>query len=519
MNSNLLISLGHNSSCILVENHKVVCGYEEERFSRIKSDSSFPKKSIKECIGHMSQELGHIYISHWFEDPHVLPDNKWCDLEYLHDMRDHFRCQISHVDLMTTHHVAHAWSSIAFAQQYESVTGFDVIVADGFGNNREVFSHYKYQDGRLKGLNKITGYRNSLGLLYQYATDYCGMKMNQDEYKFLGYESKISDLTYKKSDLEGFIEYKVESNFPDQSKFEDLEKVRIEHYFIMFDEFMTFLKSDHDEYNTRIFIGHCIQLYIEKFFKLYIKRHKIKKVLLSGGLFYNVKLNNVIMSLVDKISVMPIAGDQGAALGLYMHEHGELDLGNFCWGIRKGYVNTLYPNDQYRIIEDILNNSIINLVKGNMEFGPRALGNTSTLCLPTQENVDRINAANSRNTIMPMAPIMTEEKFNELFGFREISKIIGSHHFMIMTFIYNSTPKTELMGVAHEVPLRGLYSGRAQVIDKDHSLFNIVKECGGVLINTSYNIHGQPIVYDDVSTNNNGFRTYLIKDKVEVING
>jgi predicted NodU family carbamoyl transferase len=62
----LLLTLGHNASCILVRDGDVVCGYEEERLSLVKSDSRFPQLSIRECLKYSMENIEGIYVSHWF---------------------------------------------------------------------------------------------------------------------------------------------------------------------------------------------------------------------------------------------------------------------------------------------------------------------------------------------------------------------------------------------------------------------------------------------------------------------
>ncbi len=91
---------------------------------------------------------------------------------------------------------------------------FTFIVADGFGNQQEVISIYRKDaaNKQPKLIHRISGYQNSMGLMYQYATSYCGMKENQDEYKFLGYESMIMSVLNdaQLKELENFADETVE---------------------------------------------------------------------------------------------------------------------------------------------------------------------------------------------------------------------------------------------------------------------------------------------------------------------
>jgi carbamoyltransferase len=200
-NTSLLLTLGHNSSACLVKNGELFCGYEEERLTKKKSDSSFPKKAIVKCLKN-TVDLDEILISWWNDNFSILDMNftsKHFDRKAIFELKAKYNCEVKYLSKELTHHDAHAYSVLAFFENESdfNVDGQHIIVCDGFGNKREVLSVYKVEKKKPVLLNKVVGYKKSLGLMYQYATSYCGMKMNQDEYKFLGYESKILDVCDK----------------------------------------------------------------------------------------------------------------------------------------------------------------------------------------------------------------------------------------------------------------------------------------------------------------------------------
>lgn len=508
MAKHLVLTLGHNSSAAVVDDEtgKILIGYEEERLTRIKSDSAFPHMAIDKCLDHTGEDYKNIYISHWFEDL-LLTENKWCDAVWLSEAQ--YKHDIISMDPDMTHHDAHAWSAVAFKEEHrKDQLDYDVIVCDGFGNNKEVISHYYYIDGEIILKERISGYENSLGLLYQYATSFCGMKENQDEYKFLGYKAQIEFIKYDKTKINRLIDLWVDGiETSDLYNFNTLKECKREVFYAFFHNCMEHLEEQHYPHAKRIFMGYIVQSIVERYLTRFIAKREIKNVILAGGVFYNVKLNNKIMKQVKNICVMPLAGDSGAGFGVYYHDQRKLTYGDLCYGRREAYTVVIDKTMQKEIVNDILNNKIINLVKGDMEFGPRALCNTSTLALPTKQNVDRINKANGRNTIMPMAPVMTEEVYKDMFARADRDKIIGSHKFMIMTLEYLKL-RNKLMGVSHRITNSSSYSGRSQVIFKDNPIYDIVHVCGGILINTSFNMHGNPIVYDEPDVN--GFKTYEV---------
>ena len=152
-------------------------------------------------------------------------------------------------------------------------------------------------------------------------------------------------------------------------------------------------------------------------------------------------------------------------------------------------------------------NEIVNIVHGNMEFGPRALCNTTTLALPTTENVEFINTINHRNTVMPMAPVMLERNKEYFFDKIQTERVVGSDRYMILTYDYKDevvkNEYTKYSGIMHKYPLKDLYSGRPQFIMEYeeelliYQVLNLIEKDLGykALINTSFNFHGKPILF------------------------
>ena len=210
--------------------------------------------------------------------------------------------------------------------------------------------------------------------------------------------------------------------------------------------------------------------------------------------------------MVDgQFCAFPLAGDQGNALGLYAMDHPEFSIGNdLCWGVRdlhdKGDVKGLHVVDEstaYAMVQEKLKSvGYVNLVRGNMEFGPRALCNTSTLAMPARFSVAKINAANNRNTVMPMAPVMNMGMYHNLF--ENTNKVWKSYKHMICAMEYKEHPENEMLGIAHEYnyPYRH-HTGRPQVIDNsDPFMDNLIRWAQTPLINTSFNFHGVPIAFN-----------------------
>lgn len=542
----LMITLGHGASALFYNGHDKPIGYEQERLDRKKSSSAFPKDAINKIISQIdTKELigGSILISHWFDNfnlENVLI--RRYDAEFINELALKFNMHIISVSPDCTHHDAHMYSSKAFFDDNlgdsDKPKDMHYMVLDGFGNNQEVLSIYKQSDYQIERLDNIElirrvfGYKNSLGLMYQFATAYCNMKENQDEFKFLGYESHIGDVLESGIEmLDKFIEEQVNifiSNAQEINKgapanyflnTDDLNSAR-DYWYKIFDKIISNLNRATLYYDSkRVIIGYFIQSMIEKICVAYIKQYNIHNVCLSGGCFYNVKLNNTILKAIDGVvSIMPLAGDQGAAIGMYKKYVGNFKFYDLCYGKRDykmrtrfkyefdGVLRTLRFNDNRHDFEAMVvmlinAGNIVNIVTGSMEFGPRALCNTSTLALPTSENVAYINNMNGRNTVMPMAPVILEKNFYHLFKDEpHMSRVIGSNKFMITTYDYRDDIDFKgYAGVTCGYPNNSkLFSGRPQVIynDSKSPIKNILNHvCSECLINTSFNVHGNPILY------------------------
>ena len=231
---------------------------------------------------------------------------------------------------------------------------------------------------------------------------------------------------------------------------------------------------------------------------------------------------------------MPLAGDQGAAIGFVAKDRGYFNFNTLKLGKRnmmQDIEKKLVPNSTVLSIttksdfEDavakvarlVMNNKIVNIVTGAMEFGPRALCNTTSLFLPTNELVALNNTFNNRNEVMPCAPVIKEENGHLFFSKKELDRTLGSDYFMICTHDYTipnveqnmlSEKLTSIFignygGVAHRKTNNpGVYTGRPQFVREGefvwHVLDFIENKLNGpkALVNTSFNAHGRPIVFD-----------------------
>ena len=533
----LLLTLGHNSSAILVIDDEIVCGYEEERLTMKKSDASFPKLAIREIQKHYEiPEDPNVYVSHWALDGKIPFQSKYWDEVF---MVDHFPganyYSFETAFNLFTHHGAHIRSAMVFSgSDFYSLPGTYGVVADGFGTHGEHFSVYEFVEGRPVRKASYSGFSQSLGLLYQYATAYLGMKMHNHEYKLLAYEVHAHDIVGLDIGLLNFIAYEMSSlffnlnhDYPARSKTieNDLSSLSIvqkgfnSHFDMVLDR-LNFTQAD--ETTKRKIIAYYVQKIVEIVVLKELSNYPIRNLLLSGGVFLNVKLNNLIAkSIPGKTCIMPLAGDQGAAIGVYeYHNPNKLKWpGHLFWG-KRTFEKVDEPGLEYvaqndalvKISQELATNGFVNIVRGAMEFGPRALCNTTTLAIPIKEVASMVNYVNDRTNEMPFALVVKKNQCERMF--KQTTKIYKSLEYMICTRDFRDEEEARNhIGGAHYYPFEDVYTCRPQ-ITQDPLIVAWLQALAGPLINTSFNFHGVPIVFDTrqvVNTHREQYKRGLAK--------
>ena len=304
------------------------------------------------------------------------------------------------------------------------------------------------------------------------------------------------------------------------------------------------------EYKRSDEIAAGLQLFIEEFFIEWvhrvIKETGVHKLALSGGLFMNVKLNKLIMELdeVESLFVFPSCGDEtnsiGAAWaayaglleerrqpvnipelgpiylgGQFSSQDVEHAIGNFKF---KKKIRTVSHNDiEQQCAELLAQGHVVARCKGRMEFGARALGNRSILAGPgSWDTVKVINEMiKMRDFWMPFAPsILAESASGYLYSPKHVKA-----PYMIMAFETKRDKLNNIIASVHPYD----HSCRPQIVEKEwnpdfYRLISYYKELTGegAILNTSFNLHGYPIVYKPREAlevfDNSGLRYLALED-------
>jgi len=435
------------------------------------------------------------------------------------------------------HHLSHA-ASAYFPSPFEEAV---ILTADGVGE----WATTTVAVGKKNNLEikKEIHFPHSLGLLYSAFTYYTGFKVNSGEYKLMGlapygnpiYEDKIKKL----------IDIKEDGTFRlDQSYFNYATGLTMTSK--KFNNL--FGKKPRDPKNEKISqfhmdIASSIQKVTEEIMislaKSIRKEYDIKNLCLAGGVALNCVANGKILQekIFDNIWIQPAAGDAGgslgAALALWHIEHGNKRFVNFNDGMRGSYLGTEFNQDEIekqlnnvganfevyeykelinKTVEFLSHEKAIGWFQGRMEFGPRALGNRSILGDPRSDKMQKnLNLkVKFRESFRPFAPSILREDLSDWFEMDVDSP------YMLLVSNINKSKKIEmtndqkkLFGIdklnikRSEIPAvtHVDYSARIQTVSKNtnkryYDLISKFKEktdCP-VIVNTSFNVRGEPIV-------------------------
>lgn len=356
-------------------------------------------------------------------------------------------------------------------------------------------------------LDWLSGY-NPLAGLWTIILPFYGFKHNKDEGKLMGLAAR------------GVFDEKLYNFLKPCFTYKDL-KFDLKTTNLFFKK-MTILQSNYDFKNDHNFIANLSYVFqkltedvtLQYIMDLYEKYKGHKKLCLSGGLFANVKLNQKINEYTpfDEIYIMPAMGDEGIPLGagmVHCYEN-NIKLENKRWdnvflGIgytqeemdsyidnQKHHVENYNPKQVAKFLKD---GKVVGTFQGRSEFGPRALGARSIMVEPSKkETHEYINQKLDRHEVMPFAPIIMSEHISDVCY---AHKSLRSAEFMTLCY----TVKDEW---AHKIPaVINTFdnTARPQVVYKErnlhfHEILDEFNKLTGipVLMNTSFNSHGEPII-------------------------
>jgi carbamoyltransferase len=549
----------HDGAACLIKDGEIVAAAEEERFTRVKHDFSFPVNAIRFCLKEAKITIDQVDYIGFYEKPFVKFDRilsqhlemwpksflpfylalpSWIN-EKLRLPRMFKKNLKSKVDILyIPHHLSHA-ASCFLVSPFEKAA---ILTVDGVGEWQT--TTYGIGEGNEIKLLKEIDFPNSLGLLYSAMTGYLGFKVNNDEYKVMGLAPYGNPIYVDK--LRQLIDVKDDGSYQlDMDYFCYHYKMAMANEkFIA--EFGPARKREAEvEQHHKDMAASLQKLLEEILIKILNHIYKVtgqKNICIAGGVGLNSVANGKILKNTpfENIYIQPAAGDAGGSIGTAFYIYNtllkqprrqvqvsaflgpEFSTEEIKQFLEANKINYQTFADQKELISKvaklIYDNNVVGWFQGRMEWGPRALGSRSILSNPTNPKMkDILNLkVKHREAFRPFAPVICLEDANEYF--EADNPIPLPTDFMLMVYPIKKEKQPLIPAVTH---VDG--SGRLQTIRRQQNplYYDLVKEFGRlsgvpILINTSFNIRGEPIVctpYDAYRCMMGTGIDYLIIDK------
>ncbi len=544
--SNLVIGIhdGHNASVALVRDGRVEFALQEERITRVKNQGDAPRNALDGALALVRHAAGGAnsarialngrYMNYGQWQRETIRDSygrssalasrirqplkeTFVDREYQRRKAASREERLTELGLSrgrmepVEHHLAHA--SAAYYTCPWPEERVLVLTCDGSGDRLSATASLG-ERGELTRVARISEH-DSIGRLYAMVTRHMGMAPLEHEYKVMGLAPYVADGAQTAAAAEWFRQlfeftrqpmiWQRRRGVPSMySASAFLDRLLAEQRFDLIAAGVQRFVEDW----LAAWIGNCI------------RETGIRKVACSGGVFMNVKANLRLLDIpeLEDLYIFPSCGDESNSIGAALRLAAQMGqwhggaLGPIYYGDpitdseadralaaagSSGRFRAAYVDDiESRTAETLAAGKIVARAKGAMEFGARALGNRSILARADSPNAVRVinQMIKSRDFWMPFAPSVLAERAGEYYS---KPKPVASPHMM---FAFPSRPEKRAAFAAAQHPYD--FTTRPQEVTAEHNpdYYRLLKEYEartgeGIVLNTSFNLHGEPLVY------------------------
>lgn len=547
----------HDSAAALLQNGKVVAAAQEERFSRIKQDSSFPKQAVAFCLQAGGITIDEVDTVVYYDKPGltfsrlmatfftIAPKglSMWLKampiwLKTKLHMKSLLRKELGYRGelLFTEHHESHGASAF-FPSPFEEAA---ILTIDGVGE--WATSSIAEGQGNSMKILKEMHFPDSLGMLYSAFTDFIGFRVNSGEYKLMGLAPYGKPL-YKEIIMEKLLDLRDDGSL----------RLNMEYFDFIYGTGMTNSRLEdlldgpkrkpESEITQRYMdIAASIQAVTEEVV-LRMARFAhgetgMKNLCLAGGVALNCVANGRLLreGPFENVWIQPAAGDAGGALGAalsvwhqYHKASRQVENGANSFSVYQGphfdsfeIEETLhscgasfteFSSDELpaQVAKEIANGQIVGFFSGKMEFGPRALGARSIIGDPRDPKTQEVMnlKIKYRESFRPFAPSVLGDRCEEYFDMSAESpymllvsdvvkdRCVPQQYGSDMDILERiKQPRSDIPAVTHMN-----YSARIHTVKESvhPQYYRVIKEFDTltgcpVVVNTSFNIRGEPIV-------------------------
>ena len=523
----------HDSGVALIKDDKILFAAQEERYTRKKQDERFPRHAIDAALkfaGITANDLSaiafyekpllkferilrtvleawprgflmfHRAMHEWMQKKLWIPQEIRKELDYKGEI------------YFVPHHESHA-ASAYFVSGFPNAA---VVTVDGVGE--WATTTIGKGDGTTLKLEKEIHFPHSLGLLYSAITYYLGFRVNSAEYKVMGL-APYGEPKYMK-EMRELIELKNDGSFRLNMKYFTYEygdRMSGRAMEKLFGEPTRKAESPLKQFHKDV--ARSLQDLTDEAMLRIAKHAKemtgSEYLCLAGGVALNCVSNGKILrsGMFKDIFIQPAAGDAGGALGAALAVRAKAFNGSALSRLSHVFLGNEYTSNEienllkqenltYEALEEnallekvsglLEGNNVIGWFQGRMEYGPRSLGDRSIIAdARNKENWQKVNLKiKFRESFRPFAPTVLEERAADYFALDRESP------YMLLVADVHESKRAEIPAVTH---VDG--SARIQTIREDQNpkyyklLKAFEKRTGcGVIINTSFNVRGEPIV-------------------------
>jgi len=448
----------HDASVSLIKDGKILFAGHAERYSKQKNDWYINDSLIKDALQYGRPDYIAYYEKSFLKASRLALRGGSGEWKPRFDLPGIPRKSFSH-------HYSHAAAGYYTSKFNDAV----VVVLDAIGeyNTSTIWTG----EGNKIKLKYKKNYPVSFGLFYSAFTQLIGLMPNQEEYIMMGMAAYGDWTKHYKKVNEYFLSH-------------DIQKYN-------FHKGITdwgWVKSEQDKFD----IAAAVQVVYEQRLNDFVRMAKTitgkNNLVFMGGCALNSSANTLLRNIFDDVWIMPNPGDAGSSLGAAAALYGKhLEWKDPYLGYDLGGE---YPVQQ--IVDGILKDGIVAVATGRAEYGPRALGNRSILADPRDPLIkDKVNLIKQRELFRPFAPVVMAEYASKWFDMNFESPY--------MQYTVRCLQPEKIPSVVHADG-----TSRVQTVSKDQhlGLWNVLKKFYEisrvpVLLNTSLNIKGQPLLNDE----------------------
>ena len=468
----------HNAALAVFRDNQLIFASESERFSGIKNDPDLDQKLVDHA-----RTFGEPDLVCWYEKPwrktlrQLTAGQGWHDNNVKRYLKQrNITAPIRTVD----HHLSHA-SAGYFTSEFDNAC---VLVIDAIGEF-ETMTQWEAVGTRLTKQRSVE-YPNSLGLWYSAMTQRIGLKPNEEEYILMGMAALGNPNKLTRDLLNDFValpnnDYHLPFRIK-QNLHRGCESWRQD------------LNTTNDRFDIAAATQTVYELAFERILQTAMSTSNSRNLVLMGGCALNCAANHRAFKYFDRVWIMPAPGDSGSSIGAVLADRQQ----HITWtGPYLGY-DIGHSTANREIVEYITQHKICGLARGAAEFGPRALGNRSLIADPRGAQVkDRVNMIKGRESFRPFAPAILEEHAARYFE-------MPTEKTPYMQFTARCLQPQAYPAIIH---VDG--TSRVQTVGKnDNPEFRALLETWyditgcPMLLNTSLNIKGKPMVNDHTDRRN-----------------